>query len=111
MAHQDMVIAQSYMNKINNAKQRDIEFDLSFTSFKNMCKANKCYFTGMPLSATTFSIDRIDSNKGYVKGNVAACHTTFNSLKGIVENPNNELDLNKVLRGFIKTKKRMGEGK
>lgn len=111
MAHQDMAIAQFYVNKITNAESRGIPFDLSFTSFKNMAKANKCYFTGLPLEHNTFTIDRIDNKKGYVKGNVVACHKAFNQIKSLMENPNNDLDIKTVTRGFIKTKKRMGEGK
>ena len=111
MAHQDMAIAQFYVNKITSAESRDIPFDLSFTSFKNMAKASKCYFTGLPLEHNTFTIDRIDNKKGYVKGNVVACHKSFNQIKALMENPNNPLDIKTVARGFIKTKKRMGEGK
>jgi hypothetical protein len=103
----DVKIATAYLNKARSSKDRGIDFNISFVSFKNMCKAKKCYFTGLTLTADTFTIDRIDSNKPYEVGNVAACHTTFNSLKSMIENPVNELDLAKALRGLQRTSKRI----
>lgn len=103
----DIKIAKAYLSKANSSKDRGIEFNLSFVSFKNMLKAKKCYFTGLTLTADTFTIDRIDSNKPYEAGNVAACHTTFNSLKSMIENPVNELDLAKALKGLQRTAKRI----
>ena len=67
--------------------------------------------TGLTLTADTFTVDRIDSNKPYEAGNVAACHTTFNSLKSMIENPVNDLDLAKTLRGLQRTAKRIKENK
>lgn len=108
----DVLIAKAYTSKAASSRDRGIDFTISFTSFKNMCKAKKCYFTGLPLTADTFTIDRIDSSKPYEHGNVVACHKEFNSLKSIFENPQSTLDLKRVLRGLKLTEKRIkGEAK
>lgn len=46
----------------------------------------KCYYTGVELSGIPgkwnhFSIDRIDSNKGYIKGNLVLCCALVNAMK------------------------------
>lgn len=106
----DVDIAKAYMSKANNAVGRGIPFTLSFVGFKSLCKAKKCYFTGLPLTPETFSIDRVDSFKGYETGNVVACHTSFNALKGIVENKDNPLGLELATKGLIKCYKRILKG-
>lgn len=103
----DVLIAKAYTSKAASSRDRGIDFTISFTSFKNMCKAKKCYFTGLALTSDTFTIDRIDSSKPYEHGNVVACHRDFNNLKSLLENPQTELDLKKVLRGFKLTEKRI----
>lgn len=103
----DVLIAKAYVSKASSSRDRGIDFTLSFTSFKNMCKAKKCYFTGLPLTSDTFTIDRIDSNKPYEHGNVVACHKEFNSLKSLFENPQNTLNLELTLKGLLRTFKRI----
>jgi len=97
----DLEIAKKYVSKANRAKQAGHEFELSFTSFKNMMKAKKCQYTNLKLTEnrsdnqhTRFldrTIDRIDSTKGYIKGNViTACHGA-NNFKSIFEDGINPL--------------------
>lgn len=91
----DLSIAKKYISKANRAKQDGYDFDLSFTSFKNMMLAKRCRYTGVLLTtpkspvqkSTDRTIDRIDSSKGYVKGNVAAVCFAANKFKGMLENP------------------------
>lgn len=54
----------------------------------------KCCFTGLPLffgknhkSEKTASLDRIDSSKGYIEGNVQWCHKWVNILKKNMPEP------------------------
>lgn len=104
----DLRVAKKYAQKANNAKQRGIEFSLSLTSMKNLCRAKRCYYTGMqltqsrhgsPMRDSDMTIERIDPSKGYVKGNVAAvCHAA-NAIKNqIIEDPNSPLDLGMFTR-------------
>lgn len=94
----DQEIARKYLDKICNARQRNIEFNLSLTAFKNLMRAKKCRYTKMLLTEgkdgsliiSDRTIDRIDSSKGYIKGNcVAVCHGA-NQFKSFFENPNSK---------------------
>lgn len=96
----DLYVANKLKQKYNDAKARGIEFDLSFQSMKNLCKAKRCGYTGIVLThhryqgtgepirplPTDFTIDRIDAAKGYVAGNVIACCNAANNFKSQLEN-------------------------
>ncbi len=89
----DLYVAKKMSAKSQNAKDRGIEFSLTFASMRNLLSAKKCYYTGLPMTKPTgakqigsdLTIDRIDASKGYVKGNVVACCYAANQLKSQVE--------------------------
>lgn len=95
----DEKIARKYLNKINNARDKGIQFGLLFHEFKRVVTAKKCRYTGILLTIQTgavprdtdVTIDRIDNSIGYVTGNVVACCHAYNSFKGTIENPNNPI--------------------
>jgi len=97
----DVAIARAYLGKQLSSKDRGIDFELGFLEFKSLVSSRNCYFTGLPLNENTFSIDRIDASKGYTAANSVACHTTFNSLKGMIENPNNPLTIELAISGLM----------
>lgn len=105
----DVDIAKAYTSKANSSIGRGIPFTLSFVGFKNLCRAKKCYFTGLELTPETFTIDRIDASKGYESGNVVACHSAFNHLKSLFENDQNPLTLEMSVKGLTKCYKRIKE--
>jgi hypothetical protein len=51
-------------------------------------QAGLCHYTGLPMklsrdnTKSSVSIDRLDSNKGYVEGNVVLCRADVNIMKG-----------------------------
>lgn len=90
----DLYVASKLRSKANNAKTRGIEFKLTFTSMRNILKARKCYYTGITLTkpenegalkGSDLTIDRIDSTKGYIPGNVVACCHAANQMKSFAE--------------------------
>lgn len=90
----DLYVADKLRRKADNAKERGIEFNMTFQSMKNILGAKKCHYTGlaltkprasMPMRGSDLTIDRIDCTKGYVKGNVVACCHAANQLKSQVE--------------------------
>lgn len=93
MEYTDIQIAKKMIAKERNAKERGIEFDMTFTMFKNLMRAKKCYYTQAPLTdngevvcePTRRTIDRIDHKQGYVKGNVVACSHAYNQFKNEME--------------------------
>ena len=73
-----------------NAKKRNIRFDLTreymdklYISQKGRCAYTKqrIYFEGKKGQGGTASLDRIDSQKGYVEGNVQWVHKDINAMK------------------------------
>lgn len=86
----DVQLARKYLNKVQNAQQRGIPFKLTFTAYKNLMRAKKCFYTGVELTdnegaADQKTIDRVNATRGYERGNVVACCHAFNQLKGKME--------------------------
>ena len=100
----DRLVAKWNSLKVS-AAARGLDFKLTLTGLRNVLGADKCRFTKLRIDGNTSSIDRIDSRKGYVTGNVAACHRVFNSVKGVLENPNTALSVDELLEGFAEVKK------
>jgi deoxycytidylate deaminase len=89
-------IPHSHFNAIfQNAIKRNYEFSVSIEYLLDLfiSQDRKCKLTGMKLiftddknpsltrSKTTASLDRIDSNKGYIEGNVQWVHKDINKMK------------------------------
>ena len=69
----DVEVAKKLLNIYQSAMDRKLEFNLSFESVKTLLKFPTCYYTGRKFDSDgpfARSIDRIDSSKGYVEGNV-----------------------------------------
>lgn len=101
----DDQVVDFYVRKRSSSKTRGIEFSLSLQSCRNLLAASKCYFTGVPITESNFSVDRVDSNKGYVKGNVVTCDRDFNMWKGVIENDINNLTYETAIKGIKKLDK------
>lgn len=68
-------------NKLKcNAKRRGKEFDLTINEFKEFCVKTQ-YLRGVGKFASSFSIDRIDPDKGYTKDNIQVLTLAENSRK------------------------------
>lgn len=72
-----------------SATARDLEYKLTTSDIEELLKNqnNKCYYTGLTFGDnfsdkfTYPTIDRIDSSKGYIKGNVCICTFIANIMK------------------------------
>lgn len=104
----EFLLARKFVTKHNNAKAKGIKFTMTIQSLRNLLRATKCYYTGIPLTKENFTIDRVDSAKGYEKGNVVACCEQYNMWKGTLENPTNSLDMELCFQTLLKTRKRLG---
>lgn len=115
----DLYVADKLRRKADNARERGIEFNMTFQAMKNILSAKKCHYTGLPLTkarhasfpirGSDLTIDRIDCSKGYVKGNVVACSHAANQLKAQVEKAG-VAGLKMGVKVFQKTIKRIEEG-
>lgn len=70
----------AYQSLKNNAKRRGKEFDLTFEEFLKFVHKTE-YMLGKGRSKTSLHIDRIDEEKGYVKGNIQVLTNTENVRK------------------------------
>lgn len=80
----DLEIAKKMIKIYQSAQDRKLKFDLSFESVKELLSYQTCYYTNKPFEADGVfarSFDRIDSNEGYVEGNVVACTVDINGKK------------------------------
>ena len=108
----EVEICYQYIAKQKWAKEKGVEFTLTLRSFINLKKAKKCYWTGHVMSKTGntkrwnyATIDRVDRRLGYIQGNCVACCFAANSIKGVLEDPNNSLkptDLKKMIKEMSK---------
>lgn len=78
--------------KINFGKRKcikremDFDIDLEFVTNLYYKQGGKCYYTGelmswRPNDKNSLSIDRLDSNKGYLKNNIVLCIWAINRMK------------------------------
>lgn len=85
-------ISKSFFNSIReNAKTRKLKFDITIEFIWELFlqQGRKCKLTGLDLifatKSNTFdrtaSLDRIDSSKGYIEGNVQWVHKDVNYMK------------------------------
>lgn len=92
--------ANRYYHMYNNSKKRGIEFNLSITDVRRLLKRRTCHYSGAVLVkglhpskieerggqlGNAHTIDRVNPNHGYIKGNVVACSHESNALKNTIE--------------------------
>lgn len=105
----DAEVLRKWQQLQQSAKNRGIEFDLSFIAVKNILRAKGCHYTKIPFGevvGSARSVDRINPNKGYVHGNVVACCESFNFLKNKVEHLGKD-GVGEVVKALNKVYKRM----
>lgn len=98
-----------YIDYKSRSSIRGLEFDLTDDFLLKLYDDQNglCYYTGYPLkldgdiSFDTMSLDRVDSSKGYIKGNVVFCLNCINRMKG-------DADLPKIYEVFEYIAKRYG---
>lgn len=75
-------IASKFVNTLRSAMRRNLDFNLTMEDVEVLMAEKVCYYTGKPFTAEDpLTFDRIDSNKGYIKGNVVACSDSSNKMK------------------------------
>jgi hypothetical protein len=80
----DVEVAKKLINIHQSAQDRKLQFNLSFEYVRRMLEYKTCYYTNKPFTEdgpNARSFDRIDSDKGYIEGNVVACTIDINGKK------------------------------
>lgn len=96
----DVEVAKKLLNIYQSAMDRKLEFNLSFESVKTLLRFPTCYYTGRkfePEGPYSRSIDRIDSSKGYIEGNVVSCTVDINGKKSNLSDEEIELLYTKIV--------------
>lgn len=77
---EDNPVKSAYQNLRYNAKRRKKEFDLTFEQFEKLCVETE-YIKKRGKSKDSYSIDRIDPEKGYTIDNIRVISLAENSRK------------------------------
>ena len=82
----DEHVANKFLSLVSSARSRGLTFNLELKDVRKLMSTNKCFYSGVELSKVVgapnqHTIDRVDNDKGYVKGNVVACSSRMNYLK------------------------------
>lgn len=96
----DVEVAKKLLNIYQSAMDRKLEFNLSFESVKTLLRFPTCYYTGRKFESEgpySRSIDRIDSSKGYIEGNVVSCTVDINGKKSNLSDEEIELLYTKIV--------------
>lgn len=71
----------SYLNLKSNSKRRGKDFTLTYEEFTEFCRETK-YIQGKGKSLDSYTIDRIDNDKGYTIDNIQVLTFADNRSKG-----------------------------
>lgn len=80
----DVEVAKKLINIYQSSQDRKLQFNLSFEYVRRMLEYKTCYYTNKLFTEdgpNARSFDRIDSEKGYIEGNVVACTIDINGKK------------------------------
>ena len=80
----DVEVAKKLINIYQSAQDRKLQFNLSFEYVRRMLEYKTCYYTNKIFTEdgpNARSFDRIDSDKGYIEGQVVACTIDINGKK------------------------------
>ena len=83
---EQVLIVKKYLSVLESAKRRGLAFNLTLSDVKRLMSRKTCFYTKRKFNNTIDhpdypTLDRIDCNKGYVKGNVVVCTKYSNELK------------------------------
>jgi hypothetical protein len=90
----DLEVANKLIKLYQSAKDRQIDFDLTLNKVRQLLQVKSCYYTGIPFEEDgkyARSIDRVDSEQGYVDDNVVACTVDINGKKANLSNEEIEM--------------------
>jgi hypothetical protein len=90
----DLEVANKLIKLYQSAKDRQIDFDLTLNKVRQLLQVKACYYTGVPFEEDgkyARSIDRVDSDQGYVDDNVVACTVDINGKKANLTNEEIEM--------------------
>lgn len=80
----DLLVGEYWVKLRTSALRRGKDFNLTFSDVRKLMLKKKCEYTGAPLIGVNRTVDRLDPNKGYIKGNVYAVSPQANQAKNML---------------------------
>lgn len=79
-------VSKKHLQLYKSALCRGILFNLTHADVEHLISQTKCFYTGVLFDDDKHkaTVDRIDSNIGYVGGNVVMCSDAVNKLKNVL---------------------------
>ena len=80
----DLTVSKKLIHLAQSAKDRDLDFNLSFKTVKRLLTVKRCYYTNIEfeeIGPNSRTIDRVNTLQGYIEGNVVACTNAINGKK------------------------------
>lgn len=79
----ELQVASKYKQLLQSARSRSLPFNLTLSDIRKLLRRKTCFFTQVKFGQNELarSIDRLDCDKGYVKGNVVPCTLLVNQMK------------------------------
>lgn len=102
--HRHTTLISRYSHLKRAAKIKGLKVSLTIQDLEKLTSISYCTYCGGGLSDTGHNLDRLDSSKGYVKGNVVPCCSGCNSLKSNILSPvetRKVVDLLKKMRDTV----------
>ena len=90
----DVYLAKTYVTKSSSSRSRKIEFSLTLNEYKRLRTRKICQYSGLRMHGDGWyqpTLERVDNNIGYVKGNVIAVCYGINNFKSIIEATSNPI--------------------
>lgn len=117
----ELYVAEFYAKKLKDCRTQGKVFTLTLSDFKKIISSKTCYYSGLALTHsgagttrdasdlrfTDLTLERIDCQVGYIKGNVKAVASGFNKLKSVFENPSNPVEFTDLYK-FAETLQKLG---
>lgn len=101
--HRDSSPTRRFHHIKQTAIRRRMPFNLSFKYFSELISDNTCYYCEGPMTGTGGGLDRLDSSKGYTKGNVVPCCLECNVVKSNLLTAPEMMKVAKLLKRERKT--------
>ena len=86
--HNPLILLLATARNVSIRRNHNFNLDIKYMYELWDKQDGKCYYTGIPMTKTfnqkspyQMSIDRIDSNIGYIKGNICLCCLSINFAK------------------------------
>ena len=105
----DLKLIKKYQGKVDNARSRKIEFNLTYAQYKRIMTRKRCAYTGVELTMHMHSgsptgndvtLERISSDIGYTVENCIAVSFSANNVKSVFEDPRTPLSVSDAIKMF-----------